>query len=94
MGANYGSTWDFYSQAWTMFQAIKKAGEQRRYTAVKAILDDDTQKYDYAAISGGFATFGSPAAFSPVRHLMVHHQVANAWTVCIIHNGQDTIASR
>ena len=90
-GTSYGSTWDFYSQAWTMFQAIKRAGSVDT-TAVKAILDDDTQKYDYAAITGGFATFGSTAALAQFGTDGTH-QIANAWTICIIHNGQDTIAS-
>jgi ABC-type branched-subunit amino acid transport system substrate-binding protein len=90
-GAHYGSTWDFYSQAWTMFQAIKKA-DSVDTTAVKAILDDDTQKYDYAAITGGYATFGSPTAIAQFGSDGTH-QITNAWTVCIIHNGQDTIAS-
>ena len=51
-----------------------------------------TQKYDYAAITGGFATFGSTAALAQFGTDGTH-QIANAWTICIIHNGQDTIAS-
>jgi branched-chain amino acid transport system substrate-binding protein len=89
-GASYGDEWDFYSEAWVLFQAIKKA-DSIDTTAVKAVLDNDSNVYDYAAITGGTATFGSPEALADIGPDGTH-QIDNAWTICVVHNGVDTEA--
>jgi branched-chain amino acid transport system substrate-binding protein len=87
-GAHYCCTWDFYSQAMTLFQAIKKA-KSVDPEKVKAILDDHTQTFDYAALVGGKATFGSAQA-NTVFGADGGHQILNAFTVTIIKDGKDT----
>jgi branched-chain amino acid transport system substrate-binding protein len=87
-GAHYCCTWDFYSQAMILFQAMQKA-KSVDSVKVKAILDDYSQSYDYAALVGGKATFGSTPSmtvFGPDGG----HQILNAFPVTIIKDGKDT----
>ncbi|MFY9813105.1 MAG: ABC transporter substrate-binding protein [Dehalococcoidales bacterium] len=90
-GASYGSTWDFYSQAMIMFTAMQRA-QSVDPTAVKAILEDTTQKWPYVAIANGVSTFGSPTA-QALYGADASHQILNPWAICVIKNGQDTIAT-
>jgi ABC-type branched-subunit amino acid transport system substrate-binding protein len=90
-GASYVSTWDFYSQALIMFDAMKAANSVDT-TAVKTILQDPTREWTYAALSGGLATFDSPMA-QQWFGANATNQILDAWAICKIHNGQDFIAT-
>jgi branched-chain amino acid transport system substrate-binding protein len=90
-GTSYGSTWDFYSQAMIMFTAMQRARSVDP-TAVKAILEDPTQEWPYVAIAGGVSTFDSPTA-QALYGANASHQILNPWAICVIKNGQDTIAT-
>ena len=88
-GAAYGDTWDFYSEATVMFTAMKRAGSVDT-TAVRNILQDPTQRWPYAAITGGVAVFDSAAA-QQAYGSDATNQALCPWAICVIHNGQDEI---
>jgi len=89
-GASYGVTWDFYSQATIMYTAMKRA-DSVDTTAVKNILQDPTQTWPYAAITGGVAKFDTPEAVALVGAADATNQILTPWAIDIIHNGQDVI---
>jgi hypothetical protein len=91
-GATYGVTWDFYSQALIMIAAMQRANSIDP-AAVKAILEDPTQVWDYPMFVGGHGSFGSDAAKKLYPNLLYNHQFNNSCCVSIIHNGQDTNAA-
>jgi ABC-type branched-subunit amino acid transport system substrate-binding protein len=88
-GTAYGDTWDFYSQATTMFEAMQKANSIDT-TAVKNTLQDPNQQFSYPAISGGVSTFDSSVA-QTVYGNDATNQILEPWVICIIHNGLDEI---
>ena len=90
-GTAYCCTWDFYSQAMVMIEAMKRA-KSVDSTAVRNILQDGTQKWPYAAINGGVCTFNSAPA-QALYGADATNQILNPYAICIIHNGQDTVAT-
>jgi branched-chain amino acid transport system substrate-binding protein len=90
-GTAYCCTWDFYSEAMIMFDAMKQA-DSVDPTVVKAKIDQAGAKFTYAAINGGTATFGSPAS-NALFGANGGHQVTNSWPIDIIKGGQDTIGA-
>ena len=88
-GTAYGDTWDFYSQATTMIEAMQKANSIDT-TAVKNTLQDPNQQFSYPAISGGVSTFDSSVA-QTVYGNDATNQILEPWVICIIHNGVDEI---
>jgi hypothetical protein len=90
-GTAYCCTWDFYSEAGIMFDAMKQA-KSVDPTVVKAKLDQAGAKFNYAAINNGIATFGSPAS-NAIFGTNGGHQVTNSWPIDIIKNGKDTIGT-
>jgi len=90
-GTAYCCTWDFYSEAGIMFDAMKQA-KSVDPTVVKAKLDQAGAKFNYAAINNGIATFGSPAS-NAIFGANGGHQVTNSWPIDIIKNGKDTIGT-
>ena len=60
-GAHYCCTWDFYTEAAIMLDAIKQA-DSVDPTVVKAKIDQPGAQFTYAAINNGIATFGSAAS--------------------------------
>jgi hypothetical protein len=91
-GAHYCCTWDFYSEAGIMLDAIKQAGSVDP-TVVKAKLDQPGAQFNYAAINNGIATFGSAASDSVFGATVGAHQVTNSWPIDVIRNGADTIGT-
>ena len=90
-GTAYCCTWDFYSEAMIMFDAMKQAGSVDP-TVVKAKLDQSGAQFKYAAINNGIATFGSPAS-NAVFGANGGHQVTNSWPIDVIKSGKDTIGT-
>jgi ABC-type branched-subunit amino acid transport system substrate-binding protein len=91
-GAHYCCTWDFYSEAAIMLDAIKQAGSVDP-TVVKAKLDQPGAQFKYAAINNGIATFGSGASNAVFGTSVGLHQVTNSWAIDIVKNGADTIGT-
>ena len=91
-GAHYCCTWDFYSEAAIMLDAIKQAGSVDP-TVVKAKLDQPGAQFKYAAINNGIATFGSGASNAVFGISVGLHQVTNSWAIDIVKNGADTIGT-
>ena len=90
-GTAYCCTWDFYSQATLMYDAMKKANSIDT-TAVKNILQDTTQKWPYAALTGGVSVFGSDQA-KALYGADATNQILNPWALCQIQGGKDVIVS-
>ena len=90
-GQAYGVTWDFYSQASLLFQAMKRANSVDS-TAISNILKDPSQTWSWDAIAGGTAQFGSSSAMT-IFGADGSHQISHACMIGIIHNGVDTNAS-
>jgi len=90
-GAHYCCTWDFYSEAMIMLDAMKQA-KSVDPTVVKAKIDQSGAKFVYAALNGGTATFGS-AASNAVFGADGGHQVTNSWAITIVKGGKDTIGA-
>jgi branched-chain amino acid transport system substrate-binding protein len=91
-GAHYCCTWDFYSEAGIMLDAIKQA-DSVDPTVVKAKIDQPGAQFNYAAINNGIATFGSAASDAVFGAIVGAHQVTNSWPIDVIKNGQDTIGT-
>jgi branched-chain amino acid transport system substrate-binding protein len=91
-GAHYCCTWDFYSEAMIMLDAIKQA-KSVDPTVVKAKIDSPGAKFTYAAIKNGTATFGSAASNAVFGTSVGLHQVTNSWAITIVKNGADTIGT-
>jgi branched-chain amino acid transport system substrate-binding protein len=91
-GAHYCCTWDFYSEAMIMLDAIKQA-KSVDPTVVKAKIDSTGAKFTYAAIKNGTATFGSSASNTIFGTDVGLHQVTNSWAITIIKGGKDTIGT-
>ena len=90
--AHYCCTWDFYSEAMIMLDAIKQA-KSVDPTVVKAKIDSPGAKFTYAAIKNGTATFGSAASNAVFGTSVGLHQVTNSWAITIVKNGADTIGT-
>jgi branched-chain amino acid transport system substrate-binding protein len=90
-GVAYGSTWDFYSQALVICEAIKKAGSIDP-TVVKALLEDSTQVWPYDTLTGGKATFGTSVT-KTLYGANANHQIVNPYTISVVKDGQDTNAA-
>ena len=90
-GTAYCCTWDFYSQATLMYDAMKKA-KSVNTTAVRNILQDPTQKWPYAALTGGVSVFDSAQA-QALYGADATNQILNPWALCQIHDGQDKIVT-
>jgi ABC-type branched-subunit amino acid transport system substrate-binding protein len=88
-GAHYCCTWDFYSEAMIMLDAMKQA-KSVDPVAVKAKIDSAGAKFTYAAIKNGTATFGSAASDAVFGAAVGLHQVTNSWAISIIKGGKDT----
>ena len=88
----YCCTWDFYSEAMIMLDAIKQA-KSVDPTVVKAKIDSAGAKFTYAAINNGTATFGSAASDAVFGTTVGLHQVTNSWAITIIKGGEDTIGT-
>ena len=91
-GAHYCCTWDFYSEAMIMLDAMKQA-KSVDPVVVKAKIDSAGAKFTYAAITNGTATFGSAASNAVFGTAVGLHQVTNSWAITIIKGGKDTIAA-
>ena len=91
-GAHYCCTWDFYSEAMIMLDAMKQA-KSVDPVAVKAKIDSPGAKFTYAAIKNGQATFGSAASNAVFGTSVGLHQVTNSWAISIIKGGKDTIGT-
>ena len=91
-GAHYCCTWDFYSEAMIMLDAMKQA-KSVDPAVVKAKLDEPGAKFTYAAIKSGQATFGSEASNAVFGTSVGLHQVTNSWAISIIKSGKDTIGT-
>jgi branched-chain amino acid transport system substrate-binding protein len=91
-GAHYCCTWDFYSEAMIMLDAMKQA-KSVDPVAVKAKIDSTGAKFTYAAIKNGQATFGSAASNAVFGTSVGLHQVTNSWAISIIKGGKDTIGT-
>ena len=90
--AHYCCTWDFYSEAMIMLDAMKQAGSVDP-TVVKAKIDQPGAKFTYAAITNGIATFGSAASDAVFGPTVGAHQVTNSWAITIVKNGSDTVGA-
>jgi branched-chain amino acid transport system substrate-binding protein len=90
--AHYCCTWDFYSEAMIMLDAIKQA-KSVDPTVVKAKIDSPGAKFTYAAIKNGTATFGSAASNAVFGTSVGLHQVTNSWAITIVKGGKDTIGT-
>ena len=90
-GAAYGLTWDLYSQATIMFEAMQRANSVDP-TVVKNMLQDSTQKWPFAAITGGVSAFDTPVA-QALFGANATNQIFSPWPICVIHNGQDVVAT-
>ena len=89
-GIIYGVTWDFYSQALIMIEAMKRA-QSVDPTAIKNILEDTTQVWPYEMLVGGNLVFGSATAEKVLgTNLLYTHQGTNSYVIAIIKNGEDT----
>ena len=91
-GAHYCCTWDFYSEAMIMLDAMKQA-KSVDPVAVKAKIDSAGAKFTYAAIKNGTATFGSTASNAVFGTSVGLHQVTNSWAISVIKGGKDTIGT-
>jgi branched-chain amino acid transport system substrate-binding protein len=91
-GTAYCCTWDFYSEAMIMLDAMKQANSVDP-TVVKAKIDSAGAKFTYAAIKNGQATFGSAASNGVFGAIVGLHQVTNSWAITIIKGGKDTIGT-
>jgi branched-chain amino acid transport system substrate-binding protein len=91
-GTPYCCTWDFYSEAMIMLDAIKQA-KSVDPTVVKAKIDSPGAKFTYAAIKNGTATFGSAASNAVFGTSVGLHQVTNSWAITIVKDGKDTIGT-
>jgi ABC-type branched-subunit amino acid transport system substrate-binding protein len=91
-GAHYCCTWDFYSEAMIMLDAMKQA-KSVDPAVVKAKIDSPGAKFTYAAIKNGQATFGSAASNAVFGTAVGLHQVTNSWAISIIKGGKDTIGT-
>jgi branched-chain amino acid transport system substrate-binding protein len=89
-GTSYSDTWDFYTQAMIMFTAMQRAGSIDT-TTVKNILQDSTQLWPYAALTGATAHFNGKTA-QTLYGANATNQISNSYPVSVIHNGADTIA--
>ena len=89
-GTPYGSTWDFYSQALVVTEAIQKA-KSLDPTVVKGVLEDSTKVWPYDTLTGGKATFGT--SVTKTLYKVPSHQIVNPYTISIVKNGQDTNAA-
>jgi branched-chain amino acid transport system substrate-binding protein len=90
-GTSYSDTWDFYTQAMIMFTAMQRAGSIDT-TVVKNILQDSTQVWPYAALTGATAKFNGTTA-QAIYGANATNQISNSYPVSVIHNGADTIAA-
>jgi ABC-type branched-subunit amino acid transport system substrate-binding protein len=90
--AHYCCTWDFYSEAMIMLDAMKQAGSVDP-TVVKAKIDQPGAQFTYAAITNGIATFGSAASNAVFGATVGAHQVTNSWAITIVRNGADTVGA-
>jgi hypothetical protein len=91
-GAHYCCTWDFYSEAMIMLDAMKQA-KSVDPVVVKAKIDSPGAKFTYAAIKNGEAIFGSAASNAVFGTAVGLHQVTNSWAISIIKGGKDTIGT-
>ena len=91
-GAHYCCTWDFYSEAAIMLDAIKQAG-QRRPDCSQSKNRPARSQFKYAAINSGIATFGSAASDAVFGASVGAHQVTNSWAIDVVKNGADTIGT-
>jgi branched-chain amino acid transport system substrate-binding protein len=90
-GTSYSDTWDFYTQATIMFTAMQRA-KSVDTTAIKNILQDPTQSWPYAALTGATAKFDGQDA-QAIYGANATNQISNSYPVSVIHNGADTIAA-
>lgn len=90
-GTSYGVTWDFYCEATLMFNAMQRANSVDT-TAVKNILQDPTQVWPYLLFPGSTSAFDAAYAKS-IYGANAINQITNPFAICVIHNGQDTIAA-
>ena len=88
-GTSYSNTWDFYSQASIMVEAIERA-KSVDPTVIKNLLEDSTQVWPYNMFVGGTATFGTGIAKTLYGNANYRNQIVNPYTISIIHNGVDT----
>ena len=91
-GTAYGNTWDFYSQATQMVEAMQRA-KSVDPTVIKNILEDSTQVWPYNMFVGGKATFGTSVAKTLYGNAGYLNQIVNPYTVSIIKKGVDTNAA-
>ena len=91
-GAHYCCTWDFYSEAMIMLDAMKQAKGRPDWWS-KQRLTQPGAKFTYAAIKNGEATFGSAASDAVFGATVGLHQVTNSWAISIIKGGKDTIGT-
>ena len=91
-GNSYGNTWDFYSQATQMVEAMQRANSVDP-TVIKNILEDTTQVWPYNMFVGGQATFGTGIAQKLYPTLIYQNQMVNPYTISMIKNGVDINAA-
>jgi hypothetical protein len=74
-----------------MFNAMQRANSVDT-TAVKNILQDPTQVWPYLLFPGSTSAFDAAYAKS-IYGANAINQITNPFAICVIHNGQDTIAA-
>jgi hypothetical protein len=90
-GSTYGVTWTNWGSGNIFVQLIQRAGSIDP-TAIKKVLDDPTQVFNYPAFSGtSTAVWGGPVAESYYPGY-ASHQIVIPYVVDQIHDGQDTNA--